>query len=148
MATIREKNCSFSRTSRHLAVVTASGAQKNKLSLQRHCSVPMLYFDTEVEKLNIATRADTMMTALYRPSSWSITNGTVCSSHIQWANTQRHYAIHNLLLMLKAAPLSKTSLIAPRRRRVLQKKRKTTEVITMQHLSVTYHIKSVYQRIL
>ena len=38
MATIR-----LSRTFRHLAVVTASGAQKNKL--QRHSSVPMLSFD-------------------------------------------------------------------------------------------------------
>ena len=66
MATIREENCSLSRTSRYLAVVTASGAQKNKLSLQRHSSVPILSFDTEVEELNIATRADTMMTALFR----------------------------------------------------------------------------------
>ena len=61
MATIREANCSLSRTSRHLAVVAASGAQKNKLSLQRHSSVPMLSFDTEVEELNIATRADTSL---------------------------------------------------------------------------------------
>ena len=43
-----------------LAVVAASGAQKNKLSLQRHSSVSMLPFDTEVEELNIATRADTI----------------------------------------------------------------------------------------
>ena len=53
-----EENCSLSRTSRHLAVVTASGVRKNKLSLQRHSSVPVLSFDTEVEELNIATRAD------------------------------------------------------------------------------------------
>ena len=62
MATIREENCSLSRISHHLAVlavVTASGAQMNKLSLQRHSSVPMLSFDTEEEELNIATRADT-----------------------------------------------------------------------------------------
>ena len=77
MATIREENCSLSRTSRHLAVVTASGSRKNKLSMQRHSSVPMLSFDTEVEELNIATRADTMMTALSPPSSYSITNGRV-----------------------------------------------------------------------
>ena len=58
MATIREeKNCSLFRTTRHLAVVTASGAQKYNLSLQRHSSVPMLSFDTEEEELNIATRA-------------------------------------------------------------------------------------------
>ena len=31
----------------------------------------MLSFDTEVEELNIATRADTMMTALSPPSSYS-----------------------------------------------------------------------------
>ena len=61
-----EKN--LSRTSRYLAVVTASGARKNKLSLQRHSSVLMLSFDTEVEELSIATRADTMMTALSPPS--------------------------------------------------------------------------------
>ena len=47
MATIREENSSLSRASRHLAVVTASGAQKNKLSQQRHSSVPMLSFDTD-----------------------------------------------------------------------------------------------------
>ena len=64
MATIREENCYLSRTSHYLAVATASGVQKNKLSLQRHSSVPMLSFDTEEEELNIATRADTMMTAL------------------------------------------------------------------------------------
>ena len=44
---------------------------------QRHSSVPVLSFDTEVEELNIATRADTMMTALSPPSSYSITNGRV-----------------------------------------------------------------------
>ena len=60
MATIREENCSLSRESRHLAVVTASGTQKNKLSLQKHSTVLMLSFDTEKEELNIATRADTM----------------------------------------------------------------------------------------
>ena len=48
MATIREEKCSLSRTSRHLAVVEAFGAQKNKLSLQRHSVI----FDTEVEELN------------------------------------------------------------------------------------------------
>ena len=63
MVTIHEENCSLSWTSRHLAVVTASGAQKNKLSLQRYSSVPMLSFDTEVQELNIATWADTIMTA-------------------------------------------------------------------------------------
>ena len=52
MAIIWEENCFLSRTSRHLAAVTASGAQKNKLSLQRHSSVAMLSFDTEVEELN------------------------------------------------------------------------------------------------
>ena len=67
MATIREENCYLSRTSRHLAVVTVSGAQKYKFSLQRHSSVPMLSFDTEEEELNITTRADTMMTALSPP---------------------------------------------------------------------------------
>ena len=65
------------------SVVTATGAQNNKLSLQRHSPVPMLSFDTEEEELNIATRADTMMTARSPPSSCSITNGRVCSSHIQ-----------------------------------------------------------------
>ena len=55
MATIQEENCSLYRTSCHLAVVSASGAQKNKLSLQRHSSVTMLSFDTEVEELNIAS---------------------------------------------------------------------------------------------
>ena len=34
--------------------LTASGARKNKLSLQRHSSAPVLSFDTEVEELNIA----------------------------------------------------------------------------------------------
>ena len=77
MATIREENCSLSRTPYHLAVVTASGAQKNKVSLQRHSSLPMLSFDTEVEELNLETRADTMMTALSPPSSCSITNGVI-----------------------------------------------------------------------
>ena len=72
-----KRTCSLSRTSRHLAVVAASVARKNKLSLQRHSSVPVLSFDTEVEELNIATRADTMMTALSPPSSYSITNGRV-----------------------------------------------------------------------
>ena len=115
MATIREENCSLSRTSRHLAVVTASGAQKYKLSLQRHSSVPMLSVDSEEEELNIATRADTMMTALSPPSSCSISNGRVCSSHIQWANRQRHYALHKLPLLLRAAPPSETCLKARNR---------------------------------
>ena len=53
MVKIREENCSLSRTSRHLAGVTASGAQKNKVSLQRHSPVPKLSFDTEEEELNI-----------------------------------------------------------------------------------------------
>ena len=126
MATIREENCSLSRTSRHLAVVTASGEQRYKLSLQRHSSVPMLSFDTEEEELYIATRADTMMTALSPPSSCSITNGRVCSSHIQWANRQRHYALHKLPLLLRAAPPSETCLKAPRRRKLLQKSTRTT----------------------
>ena len=72
-----EENCSLSRTSHQLAVVTASGAQKNKLSLQRHSSRSMLSFDAEVEELNIATRADTMMTTLSPPSSCSIANGII-----------------------------------------------------------------------
>ena len=118
MATIREENCSLSRTSRHLAV---AGAQKYKLSLQRHSSAPMLSFDTEEEELNIATRADTMMTALSPPSSCTITNGRVCSSHIQWANRQTHYALHKLPLLVRAAPPSETCLKAPRRRKQLQK---------------------------
>ena len=113
MATIREENCSLSRSSHHLAVVTASGPQKYKLSLQRHSSVPTLSFDIEEEELNIATRADTMMTALSPPSSCSITNGRVCSSHIQWANRQRHYALHKLPLLLRTAPPSETCLKAP-----------------------------------
>ena len=92
----------------HLAI-TASGTQKYKLSLQRHSSVPMLSFDTEEEELNIASRADTMMTA---PSSCSMTNGRVCSSHIQWANRQRHYALHKLPLLLRTAPPSETCLKA------------------------------------
>ena len=46
---------------------------RTSLSLQRHSTVPMLSFDTEVEELNIATRADTMMTALSPTSSCSIT---------------------------------------------------------------------------
>ena len=54
----------LSRTSNHLVVGTASGAQKSKLSLQMHSSVRMLSFVTEVGELNIATRADTMMAAL------------------------------------------------------------------------------------
>ena len=49
----------------------------DKLSLQRHSSAPVLSFNTEVEELYIATRADTMMTALSPPSSYSITNGRV-----------------------------------------------------------------------
>ena len=58
-------NCSLSRTFRHLEVVTDSGAQQKKLSLQRHSIVPKLsFFNTEVEELNIVTRADTMVTAL------------------------------------------------------------------------------------
>ena len=124
MATIREENCSLSRTSRHLAVVTASGAQKYKLSLQKHSSVPMLSFDTDEEQLNIATRADTMMTTLSPPSSCSITNSRVCSFHIQWANRQRHYALHKLPLLLRAALPSETCLKAPRRRK-LQKSTRT-----------------------
>ena len=138
MATIREENCYLSRTSRHLAVVTASGVQKNKLSLQRHSSVPMLSFNTEEQELNIATRADTMMTALSPPSSCSITNGSVCSLHIQWANRQRHYTLHKLPLLLKAAPPSDTCLKAQRRRKQLQKKRKNNPLVTTE---VTYHIK-------
>ena len=59
----------------YIADVSANGAQKNKLSLQRHSPVPILSFDTEEEEFNIATRADTMMTALSQPSSCSITNG-------------------------------------------------------------------------
>ena len=66
LAKIREENYYLSRTARHLAVVIAYGVQKNKLSLQRHSSVPMLSFDTEEEELNIATRADTMTTALHQ----------------------------------------------------------------------------------
>ena len=65
MATIREDNCSLSRTSRHLAVVTASGAQKYKMSLQRHSSVPMLSFDTDEEELNIATSADSSISTKF-----------------------------------------------------------------------------------
>ena len=126
MATIREENCYLSRTSRHLEVVTASGAQKYKLSLKRHSPVPMLSFDTEEEELNIATRADTMMTALSPPSSCSMTNGRVCSSHIQWANRQRHYALHKLPLLLRAVPPSYTCLKAPRRRKQLRKSTRTT----------------------
>ena len=53
MATIREENCCLSRTSGHLAVITASGAQKNKLSLQRLSPVPKLSFDTEEEEFSI-----------------------------------------------------------------------------------------------
>ena len=113
MATIREENCSISRTSHHLAVVTASGAQKYKFSLQRHSSVPMLSFDTEEEELNIATRADTMMTALFPPSSCSITNGRACSSHIQWAKQTKTLRLHKLPLLLRAAPSSETCLKAP-----------------------------------
>ena len=55
MATIRDENCYLSRTSRHLAVVTASGARKNKLSLQRHSPVPKLSVDTEEKELNIGS---------------------------------------------------------------------------------------------
>ena len=124
MATIREENCYLSRTSRHLAVVTASGAQKYKLSLQRHSSVPMLSFDTEEEELNIATRADTMMTTLSPPSSCSITNGRVCSSHIQWANRQRHYALHKQPLLLRAAPPLETCLKNPEEKETASEKHK------------------------
>ena len=140
MATIREENCSLSRTSRHLAVVTASGAQKYKLSLQRHS---MLSFDTEEEELNIATRADTMMT-LSPPSSCSITNGSVCSSHIQWANRQRHYALHKLPLLLRTAPPSETFLKAPEEKETTSEKHKNNPLVTPE---VTLHIKSVYQNI-
>ena len=123
MATIQEENCSLSRTSRHLAVVTVSSAQKNKLSLQRHSSVLMLSFDAEVEELNIATRADTRMTVLSPPSSYSITNGRVW-----WYQRLFPYqtdkditpSFHKLTLLLKAAPPSKTCLKALRRRRQLQ----------------------------
>ena len=122
----QSKKRTLSRTSLHLAVVTASGAQKYKLSLQRHSSVPMLSFHTEEEELNIVTRADTMMTAVSPPSSCSITNGRVCSSHIQWANRQRHYALHKLPLLLRTAPPSETCLKVPRRRKQLQKSTRTT----------------------
>ena len=89
MATIREENCSLSRTSCHLAVVTASGAQ----------------------------------------------------SHIQWANRQRHYALHKLPLLLRAAPPSETCLKAPRRRKQLQK---TPEVTFHIKVSIPKYTKEYY----
>ena len=109
-----------SRTSRHLAVVTASGARKNK---QRHSSVPLLSFDTEeVEELNIATRADTMMTALSPPSSYSITNGRVWYQRLFPHQTTLRPPFINCLLI--AVSCSSLCLKAPRRRRQIQKKRK------------------------
>ena len=125
MATIREENCYLSRTSRHLAVITASGAQKNKLSLQRHPPVPKLSFDIEVEELNIDQGRHNDDSSI-STNSCSITNDRVCSSHIQWSNGQRHYALHKLPLLLKAAPPSETCLKAPRRRKQLQKSTSTT----------------------
>ena len=94
----------------------------------------MLSFDTEEEELNIATRADTMMTALSPPSSCSITNGRVCSFHIQWANRQRHYTLHKLPLLLRVAPPSETSLKAPRRRKQIQKSTRTPWRLILQSL--------------
>ena len=94
---------------------------KNKLSLQRHSSLPVLSFDTEVEELNIATRADTMMTALSPPSSYSITNGRVWYQRLFPHQTTLRPPFINCLYCCKLLLLM---LESPRRRRQLQKKRK------------------------
>ena len=128
----------ISRTSRHLAVVTASGAWKNKLSLQRHSSVPVLSFDTEVEELNIATRADTMMTALSPASSYSITNGRVWYQRLFPHQTTLRPPFINCLYCCKLLLLV---LESPKEKETTSEK---TLIQPSVSTEVTSHIKSVY----
>ena len=90
-----------------------------------------------------------MMTALSPPSSCSITNGRVCSSHIQWENRQRHYALHKLPLLLRAAPPpSETCLKAPEEKETASEKHKNNPLVTPEVMFTLSQYTKIYQRIL
>ena len=105
----------------------------------------MLSFNTEVEELNIATRADTMMTALSPQSSYSITNGRVWCQRL----FPQHYTLPTLTAFIAESCSSfKDMLKAPRRRRQLLKKRKNNLPFPRKWRLTLSQYTKIYQRIL